>query len=62
MLADMVAFSKDCSQVNFTGTNNANVCFSSLGADRKLTFLLSIMHSLYLQYKAALRTGTKICS
>ena len=58
----MVAFSKECSQVNFTATNNATVCISSLGADRKLTFRLSILHSLYVQSKVALGTGTKICS
>lgn len=58
----MVAFSKECSQVDFTGTNNAIVRISSLGTDRKLTFLLSILHSLYVQSKVALGIGTKICS
>lgn len=38
MLADMVAFSKECSQVDFTGTNNTTVCISSLGTDRELYF------------------------
>lgn len=62
MLADTVAFSKECSQVGFTGSNNVTVCIRSLGADRRLTFLLSILHFLYVQFKEVLGIGTKICS
>lgn len=60
MLADMVTFIKKFSQVDFTGTNNATACISSLSADGKLTFLLSILHSLCVCSKVALGTGTKI--
>lgn len=62
MPAHKVAFSKECSQVNFTATNNTVVCIRSICADRKLNFFWSILHSLYVQSKVTLGTGTKICS